>query len=343
MIEKKSVLGKTPILDAMRILNSQPHGEQFLIVIDNKGALLGTLTDGDIRRALLGGQQLDGPVTNFMQKKPLYATLIDTEDDVKSILNNVSSANPFLPVLDENKIVKDIKFKENFQIRELNAIIMAGGFGKRLGNKTRNRPKPLIEVQGKPLLEHVLSRLEKNNVSKIFISVHYLSKQIEEFLFKTKRENKVQLIYENEPLGTAGSLGLLPDCPGSDLIVSNADIMTNLDYRVLADHHREKGYDATIAAAEYQVEVPFGVLRHDIDGKFNFIDEKPTLSFFVAAGVYCIKSSLLDLVNKNTALDMPELLDRGKKQNLNIGVFPIHEKWKDVGRPEDLVFMETNY
>ncbi|MDA8942683.1 sugar phosphate nucleotidyltransferase [Alphaproteobacteria bacterium] len=325
----------TPILDAMKILNAQSHGQQFLVVVDERSCLLGTLTDGDIRRALLSGRSLEGTVNDFMCHDPVFARSDENTESVDKLLASVSSANPFLPIVDQNMVVNSIKIKGDLHQRELNALVLAGGFGKRLGERTKSCPKSLLHVDGKPMLEHVLTRLEGIGVSKIFVAVHYLSEQIEEFLVETNREKHTHVLHESKPLGTAGAIGLLPQLGDCDLIVSNSDVLTKMDYGVLLKYHQQLRFDATVAVADHRVQIPFGVVRHDLEGNFLCVEEKPTLSHYVAAGVYCLRSTFINSVSRNEYVDMPHLLDRGNKKGLSVGVFPMHEEWCDIGRPED--------
>ena len=324
-----------PIMAALERLNEQSHADQFMIVVNTSGRLKGTLTDGDIRRNLLSGQSLDGPVSNFMHKKPVFGNITDSNRDLDALLIGISSAHPFIPLVNENKIVVSVKLSRPIDNSGFNALLLAGGFGKRLGERTRAHPKPLLELQGKPLLEHVLSRLEKTSVNHIFIAVHYLSEQIEAFIERTSRKDKVTLLYEDTPLGTAGAISLLPELTESNLIVSNTDILTNMDYFNLFDFHQSNQFDATLAVANHSIQIPFGVVRHDLNGNFIHIDEKPIISNYVSAGMYCLNHKFLSLVEREEYLDMPSLITKGRQKELDVGVFPIHEDWHDIGRPED--------
>ena len=185
------------------------------------------------------------------------------------------------------------------------------------------------------MLEHVLSNLEQTSVNNIFVAVHYLADQIQAFLVNTNRDRATKLIHEQTPLGTAGAIGLLPSLHKNNLIVTNSDIVTELNFESILRYHIQSNFDATVAVATHKVNVPFGVVRFNAEGRFDFVDEKPVITSYVAAGVYCLKPSFYELVGQSEVIDMPALLEKGKNLGLSVGVFPLHEEWLDVGRPED--------
>jgi len=324
-----------PVLQAMNLLNSYPHEFQFIIVVDKHSRLLGTLTDGDIRRALLLGRSLNGSVDNFMRANPAFCQIGDSEKKIDNMLSSITGPAQFLPLVDANKVVVDVRFGGTQNSRSLYALVLAGGFGKRLGEKTKNHPKPLLKVRGAPLIEHVLKQIEAAGVSETYLAVHYLADQIKDFVKQTRRTKSIEMLYENAPLGTAGAIGMLPKNLTGDLLVTNSDVLTGMDYGIFSKYHQKNNFDATIAVANHLVQIPFGVIKHDERGGFLRLDEKPIISNYVSAGVYCLNSSFLSLVHKNEKIDMPALLERGKDNGLSIGVFPIYEEWYDVGSPED--------
>ena len=219
---------------------------------------------------------------------------------------------------------------------------MAGGYGKRLGKRTKNKPKPLVKIKGKPILEHLFKKIEKLKVQNTFISVHYLKEQINDFLVQTKRRNKVKILAEKSPLGTAGSLKLLPALKSSNILIVNGDILTTLDFDALINFHSKNNSDATIAVANHLIEIPYGVIRYDNEGKFLNLEEKPNINNYVSAGIYCLSNKILKLLKSKEYLDMPDLLNRAKKEGMNIMVFPIHENWTDIGMPRDLIKARKN-
>ena len=325
----------TSVLEAMQKLNTQPHGQQFVIIVDIDHNLLGTLTDGDVRRAILSGRLLAGSVSDFMCETPIFGRDYHPPQVIQEKLGTVSSANPFLPIVDECGRLVGVKIKTNDNAVGFDALVLAGGFGKRLGQLTKNKPKPLLHARGKPLLEHVLSNLEQTSVNNIFVATHYLADQIHAFLVNTNRDEVTKLIHEKTPLGTAGAIGLLPSLQKNNLIVTNSDIVTELNFESILKYHIQSNFDATVAVATHKINIPFGVVRFNAEGRFDLVDEKPVISNYVAAGVYCLKPSFYELVGQSEVIDMPTLLEKGKNLGLSVGVFPLHEEWLDVGRPED--------
>lgn len=324
--------------DAVHRLDQSAH--LFQIVVDGEGKLAGTLTDGDVRRAMLRGVALDAPVSDAMNRSPI-AGRDGAERGNLDKLATVGLAAPFLPILDGNDAVREIMLATTMPDSGIHALVMAGGSGRRLGALTQSVPKPLLPVGGKPILEHVLTRLESAGVSYITVSVHYLAEQIEQFLAARDNQARVVTLFEDSPLGTAGALGrLAPPVSGAksgaNVLVVNGDIVTQVDFATMRDFHDRHGYDGTIAVIRHDTDIPFGVVRYDGDGNFERIDEKPVLSHFVAAGVYLLSPAFAGLVAREEAMDMNELLNLGREVGLSIGLFPIHEYWVDVGRPDDL-------
>lgn len=307
----------------------------FQVVLDETGRLEGTITDGDIRRAMLKGAGLDDAASVCMQSRPTTGRLGDATGN-RAMLSHVGSSRMFLPILDEDGILAEILVAGG-EGAISSALVMAGGPGTRLGEHTRTTPKPLLVVGGRPILDHVLCALEAAEVQRVFVSVHYLAEQIEAFVAARDNRLEIEFLHEDERLGTAGALGLLgPSAPREPLLVVNGDLITNVDLKALYDFHHRHDFDGTVAVARYDVDIPFGVIRYGEDGLFESIDEKPRISSFVAAGVYCLSPEYLALVPDRRAMDMPELLNIGKEIGLSMGLFPIHEFWSDVGRPEDL-------
>lgn len=313
----------------------------FQLVLDAEGRLLGTVTDGDVRRALLRGVTLDEPAQACMNLKPVLGLLGDGARN-RARLRSIGTFRAFLPLLDGNGIVREILIAKDPGLLTLRALVMAGGRGKRLGKRTRTTPKPLLSVGGKPILEHVLRRLEEAEIMRIYVAVHYLADQIEAFVTSRSNRSDIAIIHEEKPLGTAGAVARLPDS-AEPLLVVNGDVLTNVDISAFAAFHHLHDNDATIAVAQYEVRIPFGVVRHADDGGFLGVQEKPATTHFVAAGMYCLSPEAVALVPSDQPMDMPDLLNRGRSGGLRIGLFPIHEYWVDLGHPEDLRAAESDY
>lgn len=306
----------------------------FLLVTNADGRLLGTITDGDARRAFLRGVKLDDAADACMQSQPITGRVGQDEENLQRFAK-IQARNAFLPIVDENNLIREVLYSST-DIGQASALVMAGGPGTRLGELTRTKPKPLLPLGGRPILDHVLERLEHAGVRSIYVSVHYLADQIEKFIADRKNIASVQVLHETERMGTAGALSQVPEATRGDVLVVNADIVTKANFAAFENFHHRQGHDATIAVANYEVQVPYGVVRHSEEGLFLGIDEKPRQLFLAAAGIYILSPQFTALVPPDKPMDMPELLNLGRSIGLRVGVFPIHEYWADIGQPHDL-------
>lgn len=320
----------TPLSDVLaRIDNASPL--LFQIVVDDAGTVLGTVTDGDARRALLSGETLASPVSRWMRTNPVVGKVDDNVVNL-TLLHRFH----FLPIVDPTNKLLSILIEEVGYAKLKQAIVMAGGFGKRLGNLTRETPKPLLKVGGRPILDHVITRLEQGGIEEIVISAHYHADQIISFISKRVNTAEIRVVEEKEPLGTAGILGLISGDISGPFVVVNGDVLTDVAYPVLFDFHLRHGFDGTIAVTRHEITVPYGVVTQDASGNFLGIDEKPRIGHFVAAGIYCFSPEIAALTPRGRKVDMPELIEIARDAGLRLGVFPVHEYWQDVGHPEEL-------
>ena len=308
----------------------------FQIVVDETGVFVGTITDGDIRRAILTGTGLSDAASQCVFRDAIVARSSESNQEISGKLDSLDHARPHVPVLDADGRVTSIAFHEFVANDKLFGLVMAGGRGTRLGGRTAKTPKPLLHVGGKSILLRVLQTLDAASIDQIFISAHYLADQIEEFAANWDGTAELSVLLEEKPLGTAGSLGLIPESIKCPALVVNADVLTNLDIRGMATYHKRHDNDATIAVANHEFVIPYGVIEQTEDGLFNGIQEKPRISNFVASGIYILEPAFRELVVDNQRLDMPELLKRGKKLGLRIGLYPVHEYWTDIGHPDQL-------
>lgn len=322
---------------AMARLNDSPR--PFRLIVDSGGRLVGVLTDGDIRRAILAGATLEDPVRCWMQSAPKVVTA-----QAKLPLQGFDSDINFLPVLDnQHRPTAVLVTAQGSFGKPQTALIMAGGLGSRLGERTRVTPKPLLPINGRPILDYILEQLETAGVEQIWIAVHHLAEKIEEFVAGRTNRAEIRLVKEPERMGTAGAISLLPQLPSHPLLVLNGDILTQVDFRAFQNFHQQQGFDATIAVAYHRVQIPYGIVRHDQNGAFLGIDEKPTLLNFVAAGLYLLSPAVVSLIQHHSPLDMPDLLNDARTAGLSVGVFPIYEYWADVGSPADLEAAEARH
>lgn len=307
---------------------------KLALVVDSKDKLLGTVSDGDIRRALLNDASLEDEVSTVMNVEPATADVNMTRDSILSLMKKRELHA--IPVLN-NQVVVGLETLHGLLHKpqyENPIFLMAGGFGTRLKPLTDNCPKPLLKVGERPILETVILSFIRSGFTNFYISTHYLPEMIQETIGDGSRWGvKVQYIHEDIPLGTGGALGLLPeDLPDLPVIVMNGDVLTKINFEEVLTFHNNKKSNATMCVREFEYQVPFGVVEEN-DFKITDIVEKPTYRFHVNAGIYVISKSLILQVKKDEYLDMPTLFES------NIGndahVFPFHEYWLDIGRMDD--------
>ncbi len=310
---------------------------QIALVVNRDQCLIGTVTDGDIRRALLRGENLDGPVERVMRSD--YCSLPETTTKTEALLVMQRNGLRQIPIINEKgQAVHLFILEELIRPMELNntVVIMVGGEGKRLRPHTNDCPKPMLRLRGKPMLEIILERCINAGFHNFYFAVNYLKDQIIDY-FGDGRNWKVEIKYlsEEKPLGTAGALSLLPVKPSEPFLVLNGDVLTEIDYSEVLKYHHESESDATLCVYEHNTQIPYGVVRIDKERVFG-IEEKPIVSHHVNAGIYLLDPKLLNEVPKNHFFDMPELFKRAIELRYNVNAFPIHENWLDNGLPETL-------
>jgi dTDP-glucose pyrophosphorylase len=325
----------TPVLEALRIIDR--GAAQIGLVVDAQQRLLGTLTDGDIRRGLLHGATLAEPVEQLMNR---HFRFVRTADDQAAVLEMMRrEVLRQVPVLDaQGLVVRLLLLQELLSPSQLPnaAVIMAGGKGTRLRPHTENCPKPMLLVDGKPMLEILLEQCIASGFRQFYLSVNYLKEQIIDHFQDGRRWGvAVDYLVEDEPLGTAGSLQLLPGSMQEPFLVLNGDVLTRLNPSQLLNFHGEHEAAATLCVREHVMTVPFGVVQTKGVELAGF-EEKPSYRQLVNAGVYVIDPLLLALLPPHQATDMPTLLQSAQQAGHRVAVCPIHEYWIDVGRPETM-------
>jgi len=308
---------------------------QVALVLD-ADRLAGIVTDGDVRRGLLRGIPLSGPAAEVMNRMPVSAPATLSRDERLHLMRQKSIKQ--LPLFDGNgRLVEVETFDELLAApRYPNPVlIMAGGLGERLGALTRDRPKPMLDVGGRPLLETIVRNVVQQGFRNIFISVNYKAEMIEQhFGDGSALGAAIQYVREIERLGTAGALGLLPQPSDWPVVVTNGDILTTINYGALLDFHNGAQAEATMAVREHKVHVPYGVVTES-EGYLQAIREKPTESWFVSAGIYVIGRKGFDQVERGVRIDMPAVLERIVADKGRVAIYPIREYWLDIGRMED--------
>jgi dTDP-glucose pyrophosphorylase/predicted transcriptional regulator len=319
---------------AIKILHD--GGARITLVVDKDDKLLGTVTDGDIRRALINKLTMNSEVEIIMNNNPIKASKDFSKQELIQLMTSKGLIH--MPIVDEKGAICGLETIDHLiknPVYKNPVFLMAGGFGKRLQPLTENTPKPLLKIGGRPIIETIIRQFISHGFTEFYISIHYKSEQIREY-FKNGSEYGVNIYYVHEetPLGTAGSLGLLPaDISGLPIIVMNGDLLTKVDFEDLLDFHNSNESDATMCIREYDVQIPFGVVDI-IEGKIGKILEKPLHKFFVNAGIYVLNSILVKKIDGKSYLDMPDFLENELK-NKGINAFPIHEYWQDIGRIEE--------
>jgi dTDP-glucose pyrophosphorylase len=331
-----SVRPEALIKDVINVLNETAM--QVVLVTGQNSELLGTITDGDIRRGFLKGIGLDGKAESIMNKKPKCAGPADSIEKNRKLMQKFHLRH--LPVLDENQKMVNLQILDETndpKIRNNKVVLMAGGLGTRLSPLTDDCPKPLLSVgSGKPMLELIMENTLRFGLKNISISVNYKAEMIEShFGDGSKWGASIDYIREKAQLGTAGALGLISDRPTHPLIVMNGDVLTKVNLDQLLDFHQEQKATLTMGIREYDFQVPFGVVTLK-DNHVKAIEEKPVHKFFVNAGIYIINPEVLDHIPKNQHLDMPDLVDILIKNDERVAAFPLREYWIDVGHHSDL-------
>ena len=311
-------------------------GCRIALVSDRHGKLLGTVTDGDIRRALIAQLTMKSSVSLIMNSNPIA---VDNKVGNKEILALMSSQGFLhMPIIDKDGILCGLETLQNLVEKpkyDNPVFLMAGGFGTRLHPLTKNTPKPLLKVGVKPILETIIEQFINYGFHNFYISTHFKSEQIRDYFKNGELHNiSIKYLHEDTPLGTAGSLGLLPNnLPDLPMIVMNGDLLTKVDFRHLLDFHGNHNCEATMCVREYDFQVPYGVVEID-NYKIKKIKEKPVHKFFVNAGIYVLSKNLINKVDGKSYLDMTDFLE---KELSSDGVCPflIHEYWLDIGRIDE--------
>jgi len=303
------------------------------LVIDASQRLLGTVTDGDLRRAVLRGVDLEASVDSIMNLR-FTGVKVDATPAAVLDLMRVRSIRQ-VPVVDDEGLLQGLFCLSDLtqeQWRPNWAVVMAGGEGRRLRPLTDTTPKPMLPLGERPLLESLIRLLVSHRFRDVFISINYLGEQIQNYFGDGDALGcRIRYLRETKPLGTAGALSLLPERPTDPLLVINGDLATNVDLTALMDYHLQAACLGTQCVREYVHNVPFGVVRCDGDQVVG-LEEKPTYRRLINAGIYVLSPSLLDLVPPDREFTMPELLAGAHRSGYPVAAFPIRERWVDIGR-----------
>ena len=323
----------TSIREALKALDKLAS-DSICFVVDGNDKLIGSLTDGDVRRGLIHGAELEQPVNDIIQSNPRFIRKGD--QDIEKVIEYRENYFKVIPILDkDDHIVNVINFGELKSYLPVDVVVMAGGKGTRLRPLTEKTPKPLLKVGDKPILEHNIHRLSLFGMDDFWISVNYLGEQIEEYFGNGNHKNlNIEYVWEEEPLGTIGSVSKIDNFIHDYVLVTNSDILTNLDYEDFFLRFNNEDADFAVVTIPYKVDVPYAVLETS-NGHVMSFKEKPTYTYYSNGGIYLMKREITERIPKNSFFDttdlMEELISEGKK----VLSYPLNGYWLDIGKPED--------
>jgi dTDP-glucose pyrophosphorylase/CBS domain-containing protein len=327
--------------DTMALLDRTGVG--IALITDDEQRLLSTVTDGDIRRALLAGHALDDPIVKFDAStsriagtgRPVTAPKGTSPDRLLEIMSTASVRH--VPIISADGRVVDLHTLSELagkQCRNIDAVVMAGGFGSRLRPLTERLPKPMLQVGDRPLLQHILERLERSGIRRVHVTTHYQPDAITEYFGDGSRLGlEIEYVQEKEPLGTLGALGLLPD-QDTPLLVVNGDVLTEVDFDAMLSYHEDSGVEMTVGVRQFEMAVPYGVVDI-VANRVRALEEKPIYHLFVNAGIYLVEPTILNRIEAGRRLDATDLIGQLLTEGRPVASFPIHEYWLDIGQHDD--------
>lgn len=335
MIENKYIIsGDKTLLDALVQISSIKKGPLVLFVVDEYNRMIGTLTDGDSRRAIIAGASVNDKAEKVMHRDFNFIRIDDIQN-VKKIRHQKEMLMKLVPVLDaDNHIVDMINFEKCKTRLPIDAVLMAGGKGERLRPLTEKTPKPLLLVGEKAIIDHNVDRLISYGVRHISVTVNYLGEQIEEHFRTPRGDVKIEIVREPNYLGTIGSLRFVEKYINDTVLVMNSDLFTNIEYEEFYLHFKEHNADMSVAAVPYTVSVPYGIF--DLDGReIQGLIEKPTYNYYANAGIYLIKKEVINEIPKDTFFNATDLIAKLISEGKRVIRFPLNGTWIDIGNPQE--------
>lgn len=328
------ILEERVLLEALLQINSMQGEPLVLFVVDRDGRMTGTLTDGDSRRALIGGATVEDRIERVMHRQFNFLRQ-GVNDDVKNIRHQKELSMKLIPVLDDNGHIVEIINLEKYKSKlPIDVVLMAGGRGERLRPLTDNIPKPLLEVGGKPIIDYNIDRLLSYGVKHISVTVNYLGEQIERHFRERKDEIKIETVREPVYLGTMGAVRLVDTIHNDTVLLMNSDLFTNIDYEDFYLHFKEHDTDMSVAAVPYSVSIPYGIF--ELNGRnIKGIREKPIYNYYANAGIYLIKRSLLDKIPGDEFYNATDFVKTLISDKMKVIRFPITGYWIDIGKQEE--------
>ncbi|MFA5462070.1 MAG: nucleotidyltransferase family protein [Sulfurimonas sp.] len=341
-IENIKLKPTATIKEALTIIDN--GAMQIALIVDEKDRLLGTLTDGDIRRGLLKGLDLNSAIESIIFKTPTIAKISDTKEDILKIA--LSKKLHQIPIVDEGgKIIGIQEIEELIKPKEKTnkVILMVGGLGTRLRPLTENTPKPMLKVGDKPILQTIVEKFVEYGYTNIVMCVNYKSHVIQNYFGDGSEFGVIiEYIFEEQRMGTAGALSLLKEKPNEAFFVMNGDLIANINFEHFHDYHMASDAMGTMCVREYDFQVPYGVVNIE-NSKILSIEEKPTHKFFVSAGIYMLSPKILEYIPENQFYDMPTLFEKLISESKNVVSFPLREYWLDIGRIEEFERANQEY
>ncbi|GAQ14822.1 d-glycero-D-manno-heptose 1-phosphate guanosyltransferase [Myroides odoratimimus] len=334
IVEKHTICKNKGVREALVKLDANAPSS-ILFVTDEENKLIGSLTDGDLRRGFIKGFDFNTSIIEFIQPNPVY---IETGKYDLNAFDCYRKRNlKVIPILNIKKQIIDIlDFNITSTLIPADAVLMAGGEGKRLRPLTENTPKPLLKVGEKPIIEYNIDRLINCGIKTINLSINYLGDQlIDYFGDGLSKGVSIQYVKEDKPLGTIGSILLVDDFHHDDIIVMNSDLLTNIDFADFYKMYKESGADMAVAATSYHVDVPYAVLEVNNDNQVNSLKEKPRYTYYSNAGIYILNKSLLKMIPSGEFFDITDLMERILEMNLKLVTYPINGYWLDIGKHDD--------
>lgn len=342
LIWRQAMLPLDSTIDQV-IRNLDKTAIKIILVVNESGALEGTISDGDVRRGLLEGLSLGSPILSIIHRNAFVAPPEMGRELVLQLM--VANKIQQIPIVDERRHVVGLHLWDQIispPERPNLMVIMAGGMGTRLRPHTENCPKPLLLVAGKPMLEHIIERAKLEGFSHFVLAIHYLGHMIESYFGNGERLGvKIEYLREDSPLGTAGALSLLAG-PNIPFVVTNGDVITDIGYGELLDFHMRHNATATMAVRVHEWQHPFGIVQTEGVEIVGF-EEKPIVRSHINAGIYALNPDALNSLTHNIYCDMPNLFERLQAKLLRTVAYPMHEPWLDVGRPLDLQIVNDQY
>ena len=340
MIYEKHIIQKGISLNEALFKLNQIDGEKILFVVDTENKLIGSITDGDIRRGLLKKNSKEVSIENFYQAFPKF--LYQDQQNVKNIFELREKGFDIIPILDREKRIIDIlNFNFYKAYLPIDAVVMAGGRGSRLSPLTDTTPKPLLKIGDKPIMEHNIDRLISFGIKDFWVSVNYLREQIIEHFKEIKKDIKICYIEEDQPMGTIGALSKVETFQNEHVLVTNSDLLTNLNYENFYLDFLKNDADISMVTIPYEVVVPYGVVEQD-QNQVQGIQEKPTYTYYSNAGIYLMKKEVFASIPKNTFFNATDLITGELSKKKKVISYPFSGYWLDVGKPEDYKRAQTD-